>query len=223
MKKSKQYMYLAGCAFLLLTTVFVLFVGGLQAYATLLTGSGSAKIGNEDAGIREGSCNSPLYPDIVDETSYAQALNDSIPSGSPLKGLGQFFVAGGKKAGINPALIFSIAKKESSFGTAGIATNGTQNAFGRTATDSQPHVTIEGRNWYKWATWSDSLYTTRSGYEDESAYIKRRYVDQGLTTIKDIMYTYAPPAENDTDGYISQLYSWIDEINSKAGVAITCE
>ncbi len=43
MKKSKQYMYLAGCAFLLLTAVFVLFVGGLQAYATLLTGSSSNK------------------------------------------------------------------------------------------------------------------------------------------------------------------------------------
>lgn len=183
----------------------------------------SLSLGNEDAGIRESSCASPLYPNIVNETAYAKTIDSLIPKNSPLHGLGQYFVAGGKKSGINPAFIYSIARKESSFGTAGIATEGTHNSFGRTATENQPHLLINGRRWYKWETWNDSLYTTKSGYEDEPAYIKRRYVDEGKKTIKDIMYTYAPPSENDTEGYIAQLYSWIEELNTKADRAIVCK
>lgn len=42
-------MYLAGCASVLLIAVFVLFLGGLQAYATLITGSSSNK--TDDGGL----------------------------------------------------------------------------------------------------------------------------------------------------------------------------
>lgn len=174
-----------------------------------------------DAGVRDNSCTGLLYPNITNEASYAAAIDDFITDSSPLNGLGKYFVSGGKKTGINPALIAAQAKKESSFGTAGIATKGTNNAFGRTATQSQPGIVIGSRKWYYWSSWAASL---DSNEDDEPTYIKRTYIDKrGITNLKDYVYTYAPPTENDSNAYMEQLQDWMQQIADNSNGAVTCQ
>lgn len=170
-----------------------------------------------DAGVREGVCVGALYPRINDEDAFARAIDEFIKESepkSPLRGMGDSFVDGGKKSGISPAFVASIARKESSLGTAGIATRGTKNSFGRTATARQPHIFIGDRRWYRWSSWRASLSSTEE--DDQPSFIKRRYIDEGYKTISDIVHKYAPPSENNTEAYIQQIYSYIEEINQKA-------
>ena len=49
---------------------------------------------------------------------------------------------------------------------------------------------------------------------DWFAYINRRYVAQGLTTVEAIMPVYAPPVENDTALYIDQVTGWMRDWGS---------
>jgi hypothetical protein len=202
--------------FLYYALILIFFaIVAMSMYASL-NGIGPGSGATGDAGIRDTTCTTPLYPNIIDEAAFAQAIDESIPSNSPLKGMGKYYVSGAKAAGVNPALIYAISYKESKFGTLGIAKKGTNNAFGRTATTHQPNISINNRTWYKWSSWEQSLSYSGTDYEDEPSYIKRRYVDQGKKTIKAMMYTYAPPSENNTDGYIAQIYSWINDIITKA-------
>jgi len=172
-----------------------------------------------DAGVRDNSCIGLLYPNITDEAKYAAAIDDYIPDNSPLNGLGKYFVSGGKKSGINPALLVAHTQKESSFATCSncVASKGGYNAFGRRATSSQPN--IDG--WYKWSSWVASL---DSNEDDEPTYIKRVYIEKrNITNLTDYINTYAPPTENDTAAYILQMQQWMQKITDKATGAVTCQ
>lgn len=168
---------------------------------------------------------------INDTRALAQAIDQYIdanaPSGSPLRGLGDSVVSGSVRANINPFFIVTIAQKESSFGTAGVATNGSNNAFGRTATASQPHietyqaVTDQYRKWYAYDSFAASM--DGQGEEDQPTYMKRVFMDdRGLSTIDEVMEIYAPPSENDTELYIDQMRNRIDELIELAGDSISC-
>lgn len=178
-------------------------------------------LGNKGGdGKKTDLCTTAEYPNITDEAGYASAINQFIKdhggSSSPMSGLGADYVAGAKKAGVSPAYIVTISLKESSFGTAGIALNGSHNAFGRKASSSQPDVD----GWFKWSSWKASLNSTE---DTEADYIKRKYIDEGKKTIDDIVPTYCPKEDNcDTDGYIEEIKGWITEINELAGEAVDC-
>jgi len=223
----KYYGYAGGCAVVLLVALLVLFVGALQAYATLLTGSSSTKEGG-DAGVRDNSCTGLFYPNITNESAYAESINEFIKkrkSNSPLNGLGDYFVSGGKKSGINPSLIVAHALKESTLGTAGIATRGTHNAFGRKATDSQPGVELSSGRWYKWSSWRASL---DSKEDDHPTYIHRQYISgDGLfkeTKLKPYISHYCPKSDNcNTDLYVDQIQQWMQEIADGSNGGVTCE
>ena len=199
--------------------VFLLIVGIIGGPSS---GQDQASADTGDAKVRVDSCTTGEYPNITDEKAYADAINKYIKKhasgSSPLQGMGSYFVAGGKAAGVNPAYVVTIAEKESSFGTA--IPGSSHNSFGRTSTSSQPHVVVNGRNWYKWDSWAASLSTSS---DTEFDYIKRMYIDKKLTSIHDIVYKYAPPSENATDKYIKQVISWMNEINTMAGSAVTCK
>jgi hypothetical protein len=192
--------------------------------------TGDTATGGGDAGIRESSCVQAKYPKITDEPAFAKAIDsyiNSIAPKSPLNNLGTYFVSGGKKSGVSPAYIVALAQKESTFGQKGIATNGSHNSFGRKAGRTQPSV--EG--WYAWPTWEDSLSTTKNGYEDIAAYIKRGYMEGEITgkkldTIELIKTVYCPDSGPDRcadTNYVSNVKSTIDKINKIAGGAVTCE
>ncbi|MEI6266740.1 MAG: hypothetical protein WCP14_02520 [bacterium] len=164
------------------------------------------------------ACISVAFPNISDEAKYIAALNKFIGSGKPLSGKGALFLASGKASNINPALLVSLARKETQFGSVGSGTSkGSHNSFGRQAGGSQPHPS--GSIYYKWNSWDDSL----TGSDNISVYIKRVYIKgMGIKTIPDMMMEYAPPTQNDTATYINEIKQWITKINNNAGSAITC-
>lgn len=218
----------------LLLAVVILFLtigpaAALGFYALTTPGAfnkpEASGIEGEDAGVRANSCTTPFYPKVIDELGLAKAIDDYIPDSAPLNGLGKDFVAGSKKSGTNPAHIVAIAEAESTFGQYGIATNGGHNAFGRKATSSQPSV----GGYYAWPTWAMSLNSNNPKYEDISAYIKRRYIDEGLKTIEKISAVYCPPqSSGDADyckntEYVKNIYSFMNKIYEKAGSAVECK
>ena len=165
------------------------------------------------------ACISPIYPNITNENVFAKAINSYINQNAPkapLNSLGSYFVGGGKKSGVNPAYVVAIAQHESTFGQFGIANNGGHNSFGRKAGPKQPSV----NGFYAWPTWEDSLSTTKSGYDDISAYIKKAYIDGGLglgklDTIEKISVVYCPPTGPDkcaNTQYIADIKSSMNKI-----------
>lgn len=178
-----------------------------------------------------GGCYSLDASPVDNPNELAEAINEYVagkaPANSPLRGLGEEFVTGSQRADINPFFLVAIAQKESSFGTAGVATNGSRNSFGRTATEDQPHVetyqesTDKWRLWYKYDSFAASL--DGEGEEDQPTYMRRVFVeDKGLSTVEDVMNVYAPSSENDTDMYVEQMNGWIDEMVDKAGDSVAC-
>lgn len=203
---------MAGCAVGALLMLIIPFMLGVYGHDNdLIKPTGGSVAG-------EGGCLSPLTPSINNKAALGDAINAYIQSlvpRSPLVGAGDNFVNAGVEHGINPMWVVVIAQKESSFGTAGIATKGTNNSFGRTATDAQPGVVIKGRRWYKYSSFQDSPF-------EQSAYLKRRYIDQGLTTMREIVYTYAPPSENNTEQYIKDIERSMGKLAALAGSALEC-
>lgn len=202
-------------------------VFALSAEQKRVLDSGSLYFNVKDSGFIEGGgggCNLSTLPTINNPAGVAAAVDEFIlnhgGAGSPFEGLGTDIVDGAIRAGVNPFLVVSIALKESSFGTTGIATRGTYNAFGRTATASQPHVTIGSRNWYKWTSWVGSVNTDE---DNQAEFLRRVYIDdRGLTDITEVIFTYAPPNENDTDLYAQQINEWINELVAASGSALSC-
>ncbi len=160
--------------------------------------------------------------EIRDSAKFAQAIDDWIKAKfpqSPFVGLGKFAVMGGQRSGINPIFPIIIARKESGLGTAGSIVKRANNAYGRQASSSQPHIlTANGGRYYKWTSLENSLFDQSSNQDDMYAYIKRRFKD--FDTIEDTMIQYAPPSENDTTTYIREIKQWATEIYELAGDSI---
>ncbi len=174
------------------------------------------------------SCYSLKTPPINDAGGLADAINKFIVDGgggsSPFAGLGPQIVESSIRYGVNPMLVASIARKESGFGTTGTVTIKANNAFGRQASESQPHLdsTSNGKitHWYKWDSFAASV-DINDAYS-EPQYLLDVYISQGLTTIDAAINKYAPKGENDTATYITQLKAWFGDIISDAGPALSC-
>lgn len=167
------------------------------------------------------SCLLATLPEIIDKDAVAEAINKFIISNdgkdSPFEGLGSQIVNGAIKSGVNPFLVTAIAKKESSFGFQ--IPPGSFNAFGRTAAPGQPSVESNGRNWYKWESWDQSV----NGPNDEATLLKNVYIDDGLTEIIDVINKYAPSADsNDPSGYTKQVNEWMADMAAASGSALNC-
>src|SRR5690606_19231982 len=162
---------------------------------------------------------SAAAPNLKDPQKLAEAINAYIGENfgsSPFQGMGSHFVEGAMNAGVNPILILALAKKESQLGT----TRDPQvvsafNAFGRTATSSQPHIVgPTGIKWYKWSAWEDSLNNAAPGNDpathDHPTYIQDVYFKSGEYDINspglEFMNKYSPTHENDTARYIKDMH-----------------
>ncbi len=156
---------------------------------------------------------------IVNQADFATAIDAYIkkvaPANSPFQGLGKDLVAAGLQYGVNPAWVVNIARKESSFGTAGWPAQNAFNAFGRTATSDQPGADHAGRRWYRYDSFKQSVY-------GQSEYLRRKYIDKGLMTFEAITNQYAPPSENDTAQYINEMKTWVGQVMTLAGAAVNC-
>lgn len=170
------------------------------------------------------------FPNL-DPAVMANAINQWIVKENPnskLKGLGSTIVAGAKNSNVNPFLIVTIARKESSLADpSDYNVRGGNNSFGRTATSSQPN--FQGAKlWYKWTSVKASVdYTAAEnrnaqGGGDMAAYLRNQFGPQlDHSNLTALLMLYAPPGENDTSQYIAQVEGWINELVklSKGGVS----
>ncbi|TSC91477.1 MAG: peptidase M23 [Candidatus Berkelbacteria bacterium Licking1014_96] len=154
------------------------------------------------------------YPQNADEQKMAAYIDSIIPSGSPLRGLGKNFVSTAKAGNKNPLFIAHFAKKESSWGTAGIARGvevdgrivPTLNPFGRKAGSNQPSA----GGWYKFSSWEEAVNL-------QGPYLKSVYQDQGLHTIQGIINKYCPESDGcDTKTYTAEIRTFISTNTQKA-------
>lgn len=183
--------------------------------------SSQADSGKPGTGAPDGA----TFPKL-DPASMASAINtyiDKVNKDSGLAGLGETIVASAEKANVSPFLIVAIAQKESSLANpSDYNVRKANNAFGRTATSSQPH--FQGaRPWYKWSSVKASVdYTAAenkdaSGGGDIAAYIREVYAKQlDSGNISEFFKKYAPEFENDTAKYISDVGKGVDEMVSLA-------
>lgn len=167
------------------------------------------------------------FPNL-DPTAMADAINKWVVQRNPnttFKGLGATIVADGQHSNINPFLLAAIPAKESSMGDpSDFNVSHGNNAYGRTAGPGQP--SFQGaRSWYKWSSVKASVdYTapenqgTKVG--DMAAYLRNSGFYTAALNSNDLtklMMTYAPPSENDTVQYVSELKSWISQLVGLAG------
>ena len=184
-------------------------------------------------GPGSGAPNGMTYPNL-DAAKMADAIEKYIEahaSDSPLKGTSQKAVASAKKANLNPFLAYAHAMMESTLATtdvpgAQIKVHQGHNAFGRTATDSQPHVVEANRNWYMWTSFEASVDADAEENKnvdsgDWFSYDRAVFsdeIDQGMTAYAN---RYAPPDDgNDTAGYISFMQGALDEMAGYAGASV---
>jgi hypothetical protein cdiviTM7_00567 len=179
-----------------------------------------------------GAPNGLTYPNL-DAAKMADAIEKYIEAhapDSPLKGTGQKAVASAKKANLSPFLAYAHAMMESSLATttvegAQIKLQQGHNAFGRTATDSQPHVVEADRNWYMWTSFEASVDADAEENKnvdsgDWFSYDRAVFsdeIDQGMTAYVE---RYAPRKENPTDEYISFMQGALDEMAGYAGASV---
>lgn len=166
------------------------------------------------------------FPNL-DPAAMANAINTWIlkeNSNSEMKGLGSTVVAGAQNSNVNPFLIVAIAHEESSLSDpSDFNVSHGNNSFGRTATASQPN--FQGsRLWYKWSSVKASVDNTApenqnaSGGGDIAAYLRDQYGSQlDSNNLTAVFLEYAPPGENNTEQYINNVQSWINDLVQLSG------
>lgn len=192
---------------------------------------GSSQADLSSASPGSGAPNGLTYPNL-DAQKMVEAIEKYIEAKrpeSPMKGTAQKAVVSGKQANINPFLAYAHAMKESELATTTVAgaqkkVNEGHNAFGRMATESQPHVEEggAGRYWYKWTSFEASVDVNAQENQgrdsgdwfsyDRSVFSSE--IDQGLSAYAN---RYAPPNENDTNEYIEFMQAQLDEMAGYAG------
>ncbi len=185
--------------------------------------SPSAASGPVTAGTGEptGTTFPSLSPDAMAQ-AIDKYIEDTNPS-SKLSGLGSTIVASSKNSNISPFLIVAIAQKESGLANpSDFNVRNGNNAFGRTATTSQPN--FQGaRLWYKWTSVKASVDHTATenknatGGGDVPSYIRKQYasnIDAG--DMRGFFNKYAPAFENDTAKYITDVGKGIEKMASLA-------
>lgn len=194
-------------------------------------------VGNQCAPVTTGTSQGTGAPDgatfpSLDSGAMASSIDNFVQKENPnseLKGLGATIVASGKNANINPFLIVAIAHKESSLSDpSDYNVSHGNNSFGREATSSQPHFS-GSHLWYKWSSVKASVdYTApenqnAQGGGDMATYLRTQYGDSiNRSDLVSLFLNYAPPSENDTAQYISDVKGWVkDMVDGAAGQSTT--
>ncbi len=172
-----------------------------------------------------------IFPDL-DPAVMANAINKFIKRENPnskLKGLGETIVAGGENSNINPFLIVAHAYMESGLANPGVSDifDRGNNAFGRSALTSQPHIVSQGAAgapsiWYKWSSVKASVdYTAHenqnaAGGGDIASYLREQYgsiLNKGDLTA--YIGEYAPDGNEAI--YIQNITKWVKQMAKLAG------
>lgn len=170
-----------------------------------------------------GSSTGAAFPNL-DPTSMSNAINTWITQQNPnseLSGLGTTIVADGQHSNVSPFLIVAIANKESSLASpSDYNVMHGNNSFGRSAGPGQP--SFQGsRAWYYWSSVKASVdYTAPEnqnipGGGDMATYLRDQFgSDIDSNDLLGFMEAYAPPSENNTNQYITEVQSWVSQLVS---------
>jgi hypothetical protein len=136
---------------------------------------------------------------VADEVQQIDALLGK--HGSPMKGLGNVFVAAGRKYGVDPRLVVGIAGAESNLGKYAYHP---YNAWG-----------WGGRAGHTFGSWEQSIATITKGLRDG-------YVGQGRTTPAAIVSKYAPGSDgNDEAQWVANVGSFMKELGADPGASMS--
>ncbi|MDO4870542.1 MAG: C39 family peptidase [Candidatus Saccharibacteria bacterium] len=189
--------------------------------STASSGSNS----NQSIGQRDNNQKPFKLMKINDVNRLAEAIDkwteQSHPD-SPFRGLGKDIVAGGMAEGINPVIVYTLARQESSLGTANTAkVKDGKNSFGRRATKSQPHIiTAKSGYWYKWNSFRDSIF----GKDADNMFIYVNRIYGSDLTLPEFIHKYAPSSDGNNEKlYVDHVTQWTNEIYALAGDAIDAE
>ena len=129
--------------------------------------------------------------------------------GSPAADTGHIWMQAGAEFGITPAVGIAFFIKESSAGTAGVpARLNTHNVGNIRAAGSSPYWKgTAARGWRSYPSWEAGIY-------DWFWLIRERYVNRGASTVRQIVYIYAPPSENNSALYVSQVEALVRQWKS---------
>lgn len=160
-------------------------------------------------------------PNLKDPAKLADAINQYIEErfpNSPFKGMGNLFVSGAMRAGINPLTVVFHAVKESQMGTArDPQVLNAFNAFGRTATSSQPHIPGPlAAGWYKYPSWEASL-DGGGATQDHPSYMKEVFVDDLGYNISSLEYikSYLGESPAANAAYTAQMLELMNDFITK--------
>lgn len=192
---------------------------GAASSATTPTAAPSAGNGAPDGAVFP---NLPSEAMAIAIDKYIQQTNSS----SKLSSLGDTIVASAQKSNISPFLIVAIAQKESGLANpSDFNVKKGNNAFGRTATASQPN--FQGAMlWYKWSSMKASVdYTAQenkdaNGGGDIAAYLREKYataLDKG--DLKSFIDEYAAETPEKNATYVSNAKDSIDKMVQLAQAA----
>ena len=128
----------------------------------------------------------------------AAAINALLKKrGSPMAGMGQVFVAAGKKYGVDPRLVVAISGIESSFGK---HTYGAHNAWGWGP--GKP-----------FGSWQEGIQAVTQG-------LRTGYYDRGLRTPDKIVHRYAPGSDgNDTGNWVNVVNQFLGQMGATVPAA----
>ncbi len=136
---------------------------------------------------------------VVGGPSLSASYIDGVlkDAGSPAVGLGGRLSALSEQYHIDDAYALATFRKESTYGTAGMAT--VTHSLGNIICAGYP--TCYGR-FRSYQTWDQ-------GAEDFYRLVAREYVGRGLSTVEAIIPVYAPSVENNTQQYIGDIRSFM--------------
>lgn len=154
----------------------------------------------------EGPLEGVEFPD-ADPAALEKAINKYIANtqpNSPLKGKADIFIKYGKEYNINPMFMIAKAQMET-----GLATNGAYVA-------QKNFLSIRHQGQFDGIGENTSPFKTYASMDEnvkDYAYIiDRYYIKEGYTTIRKIIYKYAPPNENDTEAYIRNVKKFMKKM-----------
>lgn len=116
---------------------------------------------------------------------------------SPMEPEAESFIACGEQYGVSWKLLLGLAWKESSYGKhTPHYGRPSHNAFGWTGSG------IPSERFRTFASWGDGVCHVAEG-------LARNY---NHTNIRETIYKYAPPVENDSERYVAQLNNFINDL-----------
>lgn len=182
-----------------------------------------------------------LMPKIKNKQQVIDAINKYIQErapDSPYAGMGAQIVKGAELDGTNPFMTVTIGFLESRLSTRGVAAHyNTYNMWNRDCPDGKPRVHYkDGRSGHSHSacmydspeqallqTDYQGIQAAKKGHDRFTTYLKRKYLDHGITSLIPFLAIYTPSAESSDKEHAHLIASYkreLDYVYSLTGDAV---